>query len=989
MKKKTLLISAISVVLAVLIALGGIWFLFFKGDSGNIVDVLRLTTVDEILLQEDFTSTPGGDLPKGWVKTFPYKFINAADKSTALATEGGNKNHVSVRREDDSALLSFYGRDGGNITTLPGSFAGDIVISFDLRFRAFRTPFGIALGLAEDPNDATKATIFQLYGKEKELSGGETGLIPTFALYDRISKGGDYVGADKNRREFVAKDYIPNQVEITDRKSGTGTIPVDNLLSIKVYRYNGIYYFYCDGLLITTAKDTGEGDRIGFFSDLSGREVEVTNLSVCSLGYAPDVEKKTYNIGSLYEADFSDKTLDVGEWSVINDFNKSTAECRYDRSDKGTFLSSKETALLRSPALDSRNMKLTASVVAKSETGRIGLFHSMNASVNKPNAAVFAGIDLEAEALVGGDLPDMRFAAEYTAEDISKVKIKPGQRYDLTLYIFDGRQYLFVNGEFAFNSEIPTSFKKQYCGFIVMGGEMELLSFRAEALVKRGAAEGLVSNDPALTIGEASVGLDITGKLQNSDPLYDFVKENETVESGFLISPKVSEAITIDTEGVTVLKATFASGRGGLDLTAELKELRGESLGKLMELRGYFALKNGDETEYFYGPAITVNPAAMASNLYLSLGDKEKAMLDTLFEGCDSYIGKYEKTLTFSLFSDFHYKYGMYSTSVSDMNAVFDRANKAGAEFILSGGDFCNDFAGSPELLNAFLKNKYNMPAYNVYGNHELEAGNNMQYVTPLLTNDKEVVWGTIDGKIGDGTIAYYYFDHGGFRVVCTDTNYSYNPLKGEWEHNHTGSYGPPEGNTKSNALGPVQLEWLEEVLTDAAHNGLPCIVIGHAAFTNQIGGASADAQAVRDIYTRVNNLRKGTVLLSINGHYHTNRIIQSDDILFFDMNTTRNGEWRGTGDEHYGPQHTFEQVEYDSMGAPVNTRKVSLGELTMGKNTWFFEEPLSAIVKISQYGTVTVEGMESRWIYGVNPTGTGPYTEPKVSSGTWELIKK
>ena len=75
MKKKTLLISAISVVLAVLIALGGIWFLFFKGDSGNIVDVLRLTTVDEILLQEDFTSTPGGDLPKGWVKTFPYKKV--------------------------------------------------------------------------------------------------------------------------------------------------------------------------------------------------------------------------------------------------------------------------------------------------------------------------------------------------------------------------------------------------------------------------------------------------------------------------------------------------------------------------------------------------------------------------------------------------------------------------------------------------------------------------------------------------------------------------------------------------------------------------------------------------------------------------------------------------------------------------------------------------------------------------------------------------
>ena len=197
MKKKTLLISAISVVLAVLIAVGGIWFLFFRGSSAKTIDVLRLTTVDEVLLQEDFTSTPGGDLPPGWVKTFPYKFINAADKSTSLATEGGNKNHISVRRDaDGSAVLSFYGRDGGNIMTLPGSFEGNIVVSFDLRFCAFKNPFGIALGIADNPEEATKATIFQLYGKEKELSDGETGLIPTFALYDRISKGGDFVGAD-------------------------------------------------------------------------------------------------------------------------------------------------------------------------------------------------------------------------------------------------------------------------------------------------------------------------------------------------------------------------------------------------------------------------------------------------------------------------------------------------------------------------------------------------------------------------------------------------------------------------------------------------------------------------------------------------------------------------------------------------------------------------------------------------------------------------
>jgi hypothetical protein len=59
-----------------------------------------------------------------------------------------------------------------------------------------------------------------------------------------------------------------------------------------------------------------------------------------------------------------------------------------------------------------------------------------------------------------------------------------------------------------------------------------------------------------------------------------------------------------------------------------------------------------------------------------------------------------------------------------------------------------------------------------------------------------------------------------------------------------------------------------------------------------------------------------------------------------------------------------------------------------MGNNTWFFQDPLSAIIKISPYGKVIIEGQESRWIYGVDPESTYVGEEPKVSSGTWELLK-
>ena len=106
------------------------------------------------------------------------------------------------------------------------------------------------------------------------------------------------------------------------------------------------------------------------------------------------------------------------------------------------------------------------------------------------------------------------------------------------------------------------------------------------------------------------------------------------------------------------------------------------------------------------------------------------------------------------------------------MNAIMDRANESGSSFVLSAGDMCNDFIGSPELVEAFKNNQHGLTVANVYGNHELESANNsMEYVTPTLTNNKNVIWGTADGSM-DTNIGYYYFEENGFRIVCIDTNY-------------------------------------------------------------------------------------------------------------------------------------------------------------------------------------------------------------------------
>ena len=263
--------------------------------------------------------------------------------------------------------------------------------------------------------------------------------------------------------------------------------------------------------------------------------------------------------------------------------------------------------------------------------------------------------------------------------------------------------------------------------------------------------------------------------------------------------------------------------------------------------------------------------------------------------------------------------------------------------------------------------------------------GNNMKVVTALL-NNREVVWGTTDGKIGDGSIGYFYYETNGFRIICLDTNYSYDTKTKAWEHNGPATSGAPSENTSSGSLGPTQLKWLERTLTAAAVKGIPCIVVSHYSFSG-VWSSSPDAAAVRIIFKKANDMCAGTVLMAINGHLHTNRAQIVDDVLYFDMNATRNVVWRSDKVEHYNDSsHTFKYVTYNSDGSPQYAIKKSLNSLSMGKNTWFSADPLSAIVTVSTSGRITIEGMQSEWIYGVVPPNTTSAQGPVVLTESFDL---
>ncbi len=344
------------------------------------------------------------------------------------------------------------------------------------------------------------------------------------------------------------------------------------------------------------------------------------------------------------------------------------------------------------------------------------------------------------------------------------------------------------------------------------------------------------------------------------------------------------------------------------------------------------------------------------------------------------------KKLKFSLFSDFHYCKGMYAVTLSDLEKILERAEKENAELILHAGDFCNNYSGSLEVINPLLQNKLGVPVCGVYGNHELEGKeNSMSVVTKYLTNTENAVWGTEDGKIGDGSIPYYYVDIKNFRIICTDTNYSFNP-DGFWEHNRTYSYGAPDGNKFADSLGTEQLVWLEKVLMKSAKEGKKCIVISHDGFSGKFRTSSPDAEHVRRLFACANSIKKGTVLMAISGHIHTNNAQLIDNILYFDMNTTRNSWWQLGGSVHYTDEHTYTYTEYEN-GKEKETYERSYNNDRMSKNTWYSADPLNAIITVSEDGEITVDGMESEYVFGVLPPETKwNDSEPRVLSGKWKL---
>ena len=566
---------------------------------------------------------------------------------------------------------------------------------------------------------------------------------------------------------------------------------------------------------------------------------------------------------------------------------------------------------------------------------------------------------------------------------------KKGDTANLKILSYNGNNYMYWNDYLCAIAQARGvkgggTAVSDNPGFFTFGGDIYITDVK---VTKIHYDHGELAIDGAtLCIDEAgNVGVDVALSFDKTQEIYskyvtgDYeYSEAAALKFGVLTavgSGQTAQEITVDTASVeNTVFTDFTQDDSRLGFTYAISNIAKENYDKFYTVQPYVLVQGA----YYYGTAKAYSAAALANGVYSFVEDGAvKETLEEVFANSKVFVGKDGASLTFTLFSDFHYKAKMYPTTITDLKGILERADTSNSAFVMSAGDFCNDALGSPELFKTYYNYTTQegslLKAYNIYGNHELESkDNSMEVVTKLLTNDDSVVWGTADGKY-DYNVGYYYFESNGFRIVCTDNNYSWNPTGEYWEHNRTKSYGAPAGNTNTYSLGPEQLTWLEDVLTDAANKDIPCIIVEHST--------SKDVSA---IYTKVNNMNPGTVLMCISGHTHTDEQILDDGVFHLVCNTTRNGLWKDGGTSHYTSEHTFQYEEYDKNGNLLSTSEMSLGDLSQGDNTWFFTDPLSAVISINENGVISIDGYESTWAYDIVPTGASSIVAPRISSGTY-----
>lgn len=277
-------------------------------------------------------------------------------------------------------------------------------------------------------------------------------------------------------------------------------------------------------------------------------------------------------------------------------------------------------------------------------------------------------------------------------------------------------------------------------------------------------------------------------------------------------------------------------------------------------------------------------------------------------------------TVKFSVFSDLHASETFVPDGEQRLDAILERAKQEQVDFVIHCGDFCMDPHSA--LVNKY--NSFSIPTYHVLGNHDSD-----QY--PL----EEVVAGW--GMPGE----YYYFDKNGFRFIVLNSNYyRYEDRDVAYSLGNYYKFGPYR-----DYVSREQVAWLEETVMASPY---PMVLLSHnnLALDDKQGDALKNREEVQAVIRKAHENGK-RILLCINGHFHVDYMRIYEHVCYLDMNSATM-YWMPT-------QHHLFPEEYHE--AHPGARNIAI-----------YNDPVHAVITLSDDGTIDIAGMKSSYFCGVGP---------------------
>ncbi|MBR6057347.1 MAG: metallophosphoesterase [Victivallales bacterium] len=283
------------------------------------------------------------------------------------------------------------------------------------------------------------------------------------------------------------------------------------------------------------------------------------------------------------------------------------------------------------------------------------------------------------------------------------------------------------------------------------------------------------------------------------------------------------------------------------------------------------------------------------------------------------------QTVKFCAFADIHYYPGVFPRDSWEwLDRILAHAEWENVDFIIHCGDFTHTPLKCIDYVNHY--NDFKIPTYHTIGNHD-DDGNPHEVTLQCYRMER----------------GYYHFDKNGFRFIILDPNY----FKHDGEYIHFSSSNYYKFNDERDWIPPEQLEWFRDTVETSPY---PCVCFSHESYERENHGIH-NQDDVKAIINQANARHPGRVRLCINGHYHRDFLRILDNVIYFELNSA-NYEWVSKKHDLYPPE--------------------ILNRWRLACNTVMFNDPVHAIITLSEDGRIKIDGMQSSLFMGVTREMTG-----------------